>query len=157
MEKGVDFTGITVSYIVLDPKQWILCSLRSDKCRDEHLVRDMWWGWLKFGETITQAIQREIQEELGLDYNDYDTYRLWIREMFREKNGKQTHRIWIQHLIIPHHPEKIENKEPDKHLEIKFFPFNQLPPREQAHSQFYLILTEFKNKIEEITGIKIQI
>lgn len=150
MKKGIDYIGITVSYIVYDPKKWFLCSLRSKKCRDEHNVRDLWWGWLKFGETFSEGIAREIQEELWLQPQDYIVHRLWIREFFRTIDGKPSHWVGIQHLIIPHDTEKVRNNEPEKHAELKFFPLKNLPSADKTHSQFYPTLREFKFQIESI-------
>lgn len=157
MKKWIDYIGITVSYVLVDPKLWILASLRSNKCRDEHFVWDLWWGGLEMWETIQEGIEREIHEETGLLPKDYKIYTLWLREMFRKQDDTKTHRIGIEHLIIPYDATKIVNKEPDKHTELRFFPFDNLPPKEQTHSQFYPILIEFKDKIEKTTGIKIQV
>lgn len=45
--------------------------------------------------------------------------------------------------------------EPHKHDEMKYFPLEQLPLREEAHSVFYPTLREFQEKIERLIQEKV--
>lgn len=150
MIKWLDFTWITVSFIIADLHKGFLGLLRSANCRDERGKRDLGWWGLKFGEKVTDWLKRELKEELNLDDNQYSIHFLWHFESFREHEGKPTHRIGFEHLVILNNWVIPENLETKKHDTIEFFPFDQLPSRDIAHSQFYASLTEFKETIENI-------
>lgn len=102
-----------------------------------------------------QGMQRKLKEEFGRDFRDEQIHRLGYREQFREHEGKMTHRIAFYHLTLLSGEEKIQNMEPDKHSELRYFLLDSLPVEDKCHSMLYPTLTEFKEKIEQLTGKKI--
>lgn len=155
MIKWIDFTGISVSTLVYHPEKWFLFWHRTDQCRDERRKRDnRGWG-LKFWETISDGMKRELEEEFWRTFKDNQIHTLWYREQFREHEGKQSHRIAFYHLTILDGSEIITNMEPHKHDELKYFPIHDLPTKEESHSMLYPTLTEYKEKIEKLIGKKI--
>lgn len=157
MTKWIDFTGISVSAVVYHPWKWILLWYRTDKCRDERWKRDNWWWGLKFNETIKDGTKRELKEEFDSNFSDDQLIYLGHREQFRMHEGVSTHRVAFYHLAIIREDQELKNMEPHKHSELKYFPLNQLPSPQESHSMLYGILTDFKEKIEEITGEQISL
>ena len=157
MIKWTDFTGITVSSLIYHTEKGFLFWHRTDQCRDERRKRDNRGGGLKFWEKITDGMKRELEEEFGRTFRDDQIHRIWYREQFREHEGKQTHRIGFYHITILDGTETITNMEPHKHDELKYFPINYLPTKEESHSMLYPTLTEFKEKIEILIGKKIML
>jgi len=98
-------------------------------------------------------MKREVKEELNINDNSYHMHELGFREIFRNHEGKTTHWISFEYLIILKSGTVIENMEPDKNEELKFFPFDSLPPKDKVHSHYYYIFSEFKDKILELSGV----
>lgn len=143
MEKGFDHIGLGATTICHDGKGKYLLELRSDKCRDEH---NCWSpvgsGGIKFGETIEEAIHREVKEECNAVVLKIE--KLGIREVFRDIDGKKSH--WIQHdykVLID--PSEVKINEPEKCLELKWFKLEDFP--EPQHSQFPLFLEKYRDKL----------
>jgi 8-oxo-dGTP diphosphatase len=64
LRRGVDYIGVSASFIVHDGKGNILLQKRGPKCRDEQGRWDVGGGAIEFGESIDAAVRREIMEEL---------------------------------------------------------------------------------------------
>lgn len=67
MIKGIDFTGINVTFYCHDGAGSYLFHKRGINCRDEHGRWDCGGGGLKFNETLEDAVRREVREEFGTD------------------------------------------------------------------------------------------
>ncbi len=66
LKRGVDFIGVTVAFIIHDGNKNFLLQKRSKNCRDEQGTWDVGGGSMEFGEEWDEAVNREIQEELGV-------------------------------------------------------------------------------------------
>ncbi len=143
MQEGFDYIGSGVTTMCHDGNGKYLLEHRSDKCRDEHFTwSPVGSGGIKFGETIEQAIYREVREECNAEVVKIES--LGIREVFREQDGKTTH--WIQHdFKVQIDPANIKINEPDKCLELKWFALEDFP--EPLHSQFPYFLGQYKDKL----------
>lgn len=143
MKKGIDHIGSAVTTICHDGNGKYLLELRSDKCRDEHFCwSPVGSGGIEFGETIEQAIHREVKEECNAEVLGIE--QLGIREVFRELDGKPTH--WIQHdfkILID--PVQVQINEPEKCLELKWFKLEEFP--DPLHSQFPHFLEKYQGKL----------
>ncbi len=67
MKRGVDFIGVGVGAILVDPDGKIFLSRRGWKSKNE---RDLWefpGGAVEFGERLADALQREMAEEYGIE------------------------------------------------------------------------------------------
>ena len=66
MKKGVDYIGVGVGAVVIE-KGKVFITLRGKKARNEVGKWEIPGGGVEFGETLKDAIKREIKEE-----NDFD-------------------------------------------------------------------------------------
>lgn len=124
MKKGFDFTGIAISARCHDGAGNYLMMRRGPGARDEHGRWDFVAGGLKFGETIMDAIHRELMEELNVVPRDIEFLNL--QESFREIDGKHSHWLCIHHKARIDR-DKVVIGEPDKCAEIGWFTMDNLP------------------------------
>lgn len=142
MKKGKDYTGITIVFFCHDGKENYLLNKRSCSCRDEHGRWDPGGGGLDFGDTVKETLKKEIAEEYCTDIIDYEF--LGYRDVHREHNGNKTH--WIALDFKVHiDREKVQNGEPHKFEELKWFSMENLPS--PLHSQFQSCLSLYKNRL----------
>ncbi len=117
-------------FIAHDGSGKILLQKRGAKARDEQGKWDIGGGAVEFGETMEQAVTREIAEEyltkpLKIDF-------LGAYEAHRQHNGRPTHWVALLHSVLLD-PDKIKIGEPDKIDEIGWFNISNLPT--PLHSQ----------------------
>lgn len=55
----------------------ILIIKRSDKARGQHYEWELPGGRMEFGETVAEALHREVREETGLSITIRQLFRLW--------------------------------------------------------------------------------
>ncbi|MBI5644758.1 hypothetical protein HY970_01540 [Candidatus Kaiserbacteria bacterium] len=82
MNRGVDYIGVTVSYLCHDGRGNYLFNKRGANCRDEQGKWDNGGGSLEFGLTIVENLKKEIKEEYCADVLEYDF--LGYRDVFRD-------------------------------------------------------------------------
>lgn len=81
-------------------------------------------GHLDGKETVTQAMIREVKEEIGVKVNPKDLEIATVCHSYSSHNDQE----FIQfYAICKKWPGAIINGEPDKCGELKFFPINSLP------------------------------
>ncbi len=66
MTKGVDFIGVGVGAIIRDQGGKYFLSQRGPQSRNEQGKWEFPGGSVDFGETLQQAIRRELEEEFGV-------------------------------------------------------------------------------------------
>jgi 8-oxo-dGTP diphosphatase len=142
MKKGTDYTGITVTFLCHDGAGNYLLHKRSAKCRDEHGRWDGGSGGLKFGETIEDALRREIGEEYLADVLDHEF--LGYREVFREHEGKPTHWIAFDFRVRVDR-DTVQVGEPEMQEELGWFPLDAFP--EPLHSQLPFALEKYRDRL----------
>jgi len=142
MKKGIDYTGITVSFYCHDGARNYVLHRRGENCRDEHGCWDFGGGGVKFNESLEAALHREVKEEYAADIIEFEF--VGYRELFREHEGKKTH--WLSFVyIVKLDPEQVVNNEPDKHEEISWFTLDNLPT--PLHSMIQESLELYKDKL----------
>jgi ADP-ribose pyrophosphatase YjhB (NUDIX family) len=142
MEKGEDFTGVTVVYFCHDGNGNFLLAKRSGNARDEHGCWDCGGGGLEFGHTVEETLRKEIAEEYGTDVLDYEF--LGYRDVHREHDGKKTHWIALDFKVRVE-PKKVKNNEPHKFDAVEWFTINKMP--EPLHSQLPNFLALYKRHL----------
>ena len=155
MTKWIDYPWLTTGAIIYKPSKGILLVHRTDKCRDERWTRDLIGRGIDFGDTALSTIQKEIKEEVNLKIDDSQMHFLWFREQFRIHEGKPTHRVWFYYFVMLDEDQEAEIMEKDKFDDIGYFPLDDLPAIEKTNTIVYPTLTEFKERIEQLTGKKI--
>jgi ADP-ribose pyrophosphatase YjhB (NUDIX family) len=143
MKRGIDHIGVGVIFFCHDGKGNVLLNKRTKKCRDEHDAWDPGGGSMEIGEAVMDTLKREIKEEYCVDI--ISSKFLGFRDVHRidEKKNK-THWIALDFKILID-KKKVKNGVPDKHSEIKWFKFNDLP--KPLHSQFPFFLKKYKGKL----------
>lgn len=124
MQKGVDYTGVSVSFYCHDGAGNYVVHKRSDKCRDEIGCWDFGGGGIKFGESIEDALIREVEEEYGTRPVSYEF--LDYEEAVREEKRVKSHWISFDFKVLLER-DKVKNMEPEKHSELKWVTFADLP------------------------------
>jgi 8-oxo-dGTP diphosphatase len=142
MKKGIDYPGITISFICHDGKGNYLMNKRSKNCRDEHGAWDFGGGGLDLGDSIEETLLKELKEEYCIEPISYNF--LGYKELFREHEGQKTHWISFDFLVLVDR-EKVKNGEPHKFEEIGWFKLDDLP--KPLHSAAPIILEKFKDKL----------
>src|SRR5215471_8621336 len=97
LRRGIDHIGISASFVIHDGKGNVLLQKRGPRARDENGRWDVGGGAIEFGESIDEAVRREVEEELGAQPTDIQF--LTVYDAFREFNGTKTHWIAIIHAV----------------------------------------------------------
>ena len=143
LKKGVDYTGVTISFFCHDGEGNFVMHRRNENCRDEHGRWDFGGGGLEFGETFEQCLIREIKEEYGTEPINFE--RIGVDEIFREHEGRPTHWVSIRYKAKVER-EKVINNEPHKHDELTWVTLDALPS--PLHSQLMSELEKYRLLLE---------
>lgn len=122
MKPGVDYIGVGCGALIVNDEGETLFLKRAPKGRNEAGFWSKPGGTVRFGETIKQAIMREIKEEFGVEVKLLDCLGYTDHFIPAEKQ----HWVAISYLakIIKGEPK---NLEPEKSLEMKWFKLDKLP------------------------------
>ena len=132
LRRGIDHIGISASFVVHDGAGNVLLQRRGASARDENGNWDVGGGAIEFGESINEAVEREIKEELCAE--PMDIQFLTVYDAFRELNGAKTHWVAVMHAVQVD-PVKVKIGEPDKIDALGWFTSKDLPS--PLHSQFW--------------------
>ena len=142
MIKGIDFTGVTISFHCHDGYgNYVMCR-RTELCRDEHGCWDFGGGGLKFNESLIEGVNREVQEEYGVEPIEIEF--LGFDEVHREHEGKKTHWISFRYKVLVDR-EKVVNNELDKHSDLRWVTLDNLPT--PLHSQLGRFIKKYQEKL----------
>ena len=67
MKRGIDYIGVGVGAIIVDARGWLFLSRRGPQAKNERGLWEFPGGSVEFGETLAQALQREMREEYGIE------------------------------------------------------------------------------------------
>ena len=125
MIPGKDYVGLGVGAVIARDGK-VLMLLRSAACRNN---RGMWTipgGMVETGEWLEDAVKREVKEETGLTV----TRIKFLAISDRTFDGEH----WVSILYRCETEGEPVNVEPDKHLELAWQNFNDLPEHITAPS-----------------------
>lgn len=131
LKRGVDFIGVTCSFVCHDGDGRFLMHKRSKNCRDEQGRWDNGGGAHEFGHSLEDTVRREVKEEYGADALEvtfikvYDAHR-------KLADGTATHWVAVM-FAVKVDPAQAKNNEPHKIDEIGWFTTGSLPS--PLHSQ----------------------
>lgn len=145
MQKGVDYTGITVVFCCHDGQGRFVMAKRSDNSRDEAGRWDIGGGGLKFNEPVEDGLQREIKEEYCADVLSHEL--LGFRDVHREHEGKLTHWIALDYLALVD-PRQVAIGDPEKLVKLEWFSLDSKPPKEHSHSQLPVFWKQYTNQLQ---------
>ena len=66
MKKGIDYIGVGVGACIMDDQGKLFLAKRGKKAKNEVGKWEIPGGSVEFGETLEEALQREIMEEHGI-------------------------------------------------------------------------------------------
>jgi ADP-ribose pyrophosphatase YjhB (NUDIX family) len=141
LRRGVDHIGVTVCFIVHNGKGNVLLQKRSKNTRDEQGNWDIGGGALEFGESIKDAVAREVFEELCDKPTKIEF--LEVGEAHRHNGSEPTHWIWLLHAVKVD-PSKVKIGEPERIDEIGWFNSENLPS--PSHSQLLTAIKTGKSR-----------
>ncbi len=124
LKRGVDYIGVSVSFVCHDGKGNVLLNKRGQNCRDEQGRWDNGGGSLEFGETFEECLRRELKEEYCVEPESF--VNIGTFNNLREHDGKKTHWICILYAVKVD-PSQVQNGEPHKLDEIGWFSPDALP------------------------------
>jgi 8-oxo-dGTP diphosphatase len=67
MKRGIDFIGVGVGAVIVDGQGRMFLARRGPQSRNERGLWEYPGGSVEFGETLRQALKREIHEEFGIE------------------------------------------------------------------------------------------
>lgn len=144
MKKGIDYPGITVSYLCTDGDGNYLMNKRSVNCRDEHGTWDFGGGGVDFGDSIEKTLNKEIEEEYGTPPLSYKF--LGYFDLFRTQDNIPTH--WLSLVFVVRiDKEKVINGEPHKFDELKWVTLDTIP--EPLHSGWKFVLPKIIDQLKK--------
>jgi len=123
MKKGVDYIGVSAGAVIINDKGEILLCKRSQLARNEKGSWEAPGGSVEFGELRTDAVKREIKEELGVDVEIIDLLHVADEIIVKDK----------QHWVATSFVVKIKRgqtpmiMEPEKCDAIGWFGLDKLP------------------------------
>jgi 8-oxo-dGTP diphosphatase len=131
LRRGIDFIGVTCSFVCHDGKGKVLLHKRSKNCRDEQGKWDNGGGAHEFGSDLDQTVKREIEEEYGVTPTKLQFIKVYDAHRKLE-DGTPTH--WVAVVYAAQvDPKQANNNEPYKIDEIGWLTLDNLP--KPLHSQ----------------------
>jgi mutator protein MutT len=124
-KKGIDYIGVGVGAVIRDEKGAVFLALRGREAGNERHKWEFPGGSVEFGETLEQALVREIQEEYGMTV----TVELLLDVVDHIIPAEK------QHWVSPTFLCRITNgspriREPHKCERIGWFGLNEIPEAE---------------------------
>lgn len=123
MKPGIDFIGISAGAMIFNGKSELFLSKRSKNASNEKGHWETPGGRVEFGETLEDAVKREIKEEYGVD--------IILLKEFPAANHiiPKENQHWIATTFLAKIKKGQTPKimEPDKCDAIGFFPLKKLP------------------------------
>lgn len=122
MIQGKDYIGVGCGAFILNEKNELLLQLRNKAPEKEY------WsipgGKLELFETFEEAVKREVKEEIGVEVQVIDLLGICDHIIKNEE------RHWVSPSflckIVRGEPQIME---PTKHLDMKWFPLDNLPEK----------------------------
>jgi 8-oxo-dGTP diphosphatase len=150
---GKDYIGLGVGAVILKKRKEILLEKRSSILTSDRTTVGMWsipGGEVEFGETIEDAVKREVKEELGVEIEIVKPIGHWDQVL--KKSKIHWHCISFLCKIRSGTPKIME---PEKFNKLKWWPIKKIPKNAGiAHVAAPLYLLGKMSKKEFIKRLK---
>ena len=124
MKIGTDCIGVGCGALIVNDKNETLLLKRTAKTRN----RAGFWakpgGGLEFGDKIEDTVRREIKEEVGVDI-EIIKFLGFTENIIKEENQHWIPFNYLAKII----GGEVQNLEPEKHEELKWFKLDNLPEK----------------------------
>jgi 8-oxo-dGTP diphosphatase len=146
MIRGTDYIGVGVGAIMINKDGRIFLARRGPKAKNEQGLWEFPGGSVEFGETLAEALQREMYEEYGINVS--------VGELVDVADHilPQEHQHWVSPTFIcriisgdPH------IWEPEKCTEIGWFDLDQVP--DELTQITRLNLEHYRRTIAKMNGL----
>jgi mutator protein MutT len=122
LKRGVDYIGVGVGAIIINKEGRIFLARRGPKAKNEQGLWEFPGGSVEFGETLAEALQREMVEEYGIKVSVGELVDVVDHILPEER----------QHWVSPAFICEIISgepyiREPEKCTEIGWFSVDQVP------------------------------
>jgi 8-oxo-dGTP diphosphatase len=122
LKRGIDYIGVGVGAIILNAQGRLFLARRGPKAKNEQGSWEFPGGSVEFGETLAEALQREMYEEYGIEVSVGQLVDVVDHILHQE------HQHWVSPTficqIISGEPYI---REPEKCTEIGWFGVDQMP------------------------------
>ena len=122
MKRGVDYIGVGVGAIIVDNQGRLFLARRGSKAKNERCLWEFPGGSVELGETLTEALRREMREEFGIEIVVGELLDV-VDHILKEEG---------QHWVSPTYICSIASgelhiREPEKCAEIGWFQTDEIP------------------------------
>jgi mutator protein MutT len=122
LKRGIDYIGVGVGAIIVNEEGCLFLAQRGPKAKNEQGLWEFPGGSVEFGETLTEALQREMFEEYGIEVSVGELVDVVDHILLKER----------QHWVSPTFICQILSgepyiKEPEKCTAIGWFKVDQVP------------------------------
>lgn len=124
MRRGIDYIGVGVGAILINPEGKLFLSRRGPNAKNERGLWEFPGGSVEFGETLAEALRREMREEYGIEIEVGELLDI-VDHILPEE-----HQHWISPTFICRisHGEPII-REPGKCSQIGWFRPDEIPAK----------------------------
>ena len=122
MKLGLDVIGVGCGALIVNDKNETLLIKRNDKTRNQAGFWSKPGGKVEFGEKIEDAVKREIKEEIDVNV-EVIKFLCCTEDILKSEKQHWVSFNYLAKIISG----EIKNLEPEKHEEIKWFKFDELP------------------------------
>lgn len=124
MKPGIDSIGVCVVFCCTDGAGRFLLSKRGPGARDEQGAWEFGSGKVEFGETLEEALARELREEYGCAGEIIEA--LPARTLLREKDGVRTHWLTLPYIVRVN-PDEVRHSVEENVEEVAWFRLDEFP------------------------------
>jgi len=123
MKPGIDYIGVSVGALIVNEKGELFLTKRGQHATNERGTWEIPGGKVQFGETLEDAVKREMKEEYGVD--------IMLAYQFPAQNhfipDEKQHWVPTNFLCRIEENQAPKIMEPDKCDEIGWFSLDSLP------------------------------
>lgn len=122
MKRGIDYIGVGVGAIIVNEEGCLFLAQRGPKAKNEQGLWEFPGGSVEFGETLAEALQREMFEEYGIEVSVGELVDVVDHILLKERQHWVSSTFICQ--ILSGEPYI---KEPEKCTAIGWFKVDQVP------------------------------